>query len=279
MRAGTHSLAIVMADRGFGGRVPRGPHTAVFSLNAARSLDVRSSADRYFVFASASELVPVAELVRKVSSIHRLGALFVRADVDCTWFLPMFEKANLRTLRNTIVHTDPAVPQRVVNAWQVGAQDKLIADATVSDGRLFVRSCALDSFDIGFGDLPALARLPEEERINFTIDEDGSFLHWDWNDIHVGLEMIRSAGDPDFRDASRLQRLTLNRRFGIAVRDVREKRGLRQADIAGLSARQVSRIESGAGAPRYETIQKIARAHSLTVQQYLDAIAASLSEG
>lgn len=162
---------------------------------------------------------------------------------------------------------------------QAGAQDKLIADAAVSDGRLFVRSCALESFDVGFDEMPALARLPEEERADFTIDEDGSFLHWDWNDTHVGLEMIRSARGPEFRDAVRMQGLTLDRRFGLAVRDVREKRGLRQADIVGLSAQQVSRIESGAGAPRYETMQKMASAHSLTVQQYLDAIAASLSGG
>jgi len=267
-----------MADRGYGGRVPHGPRTSVLSLSATQSLDVRRSADRYFVFTSASELEPVAELVHRVNSIHRLAALFVRADVDCTWFLPMFEKANLRTLRNTLVHTNPAVPQRVVRAWQVGAQDKLIADATVSGSRLFVRSCALDSFEIEFGDMPALAGLPEAERANFTIDEDGSFLHWDWNDTHVGLEMIRSVGDPEFRHAVRMRELTLNRRFGSAVRDVREKCGLRQADVGGLSARQVSRIESGAGAPRYETIQKIAAAHSLTVQEYLDAIAESLSK-
>lgn len=55
-----------------------------------------------------------------------------------------------------------------------------------------------------------LSLVSEDERVNFTIDEDGSFLHWVWSDTHVGLEMIRSAQDPEFRDAVRMQRLILD---------------------------------------------------------------------
>jgi len=185
----------------------------------------------------------------------------------------MFERANLRTLRNTLVHTDSAVPQRVINAWERGAQDQLIADATVSEGRLFVRSCALDSFEVSFGEVPALARLPVNERAEFVIDSDGSYLYWDAGDTHVGLEMIRFAIDPAFRETTLLGKLAFDRRFGRAVRAIREESGLRQADISGISARQMSRIETGSVTPRHETLRKMAAAHSLTVSEYLDRLA------
>lgn len=270
-------MTIVMGDPGFEGTVPRGPKTSVLSLEAVGSIDVKRSTSSYFVFTSASGLEAVAQLVHAANSAHRLRALFVRADVECTWFVPMFERANLRTLRNTLVHTDPAVPQRVITAWQMGAQDRLIADATVSAGRLFVRSCVLDSFEVAFRDVPALARMPEHERAGFVIDPDGSYLYWEASDTHVGLEMIRFAIDSAFRETSLLAKLAFDERFGRAVRAIRMERGLRQTDIPGLSPRQVSRIEAGLSTPRHETLRKIAAAHSLGVSEYLDRVAEQLA--
>ena len=57
---------------------------------------------------------------------------------------------------------------------------------------------------------------------------------------------------------------------------IREEAGLRQADISGLSARQVSRIEAGSGTPRQQTLHKLAAAHSLTVSEYLERVAERL---
>ena len=272
-----HELTVVMGDPGFKGPVPHGPKTSVLSLDAITSIDVKRSNSYYFVFTSASELELVAQLVHAANSVHRLRALFVRADVACTWFLPMFERANLRTLRNTLLHTDPAVPQRVITAWQMGAQDQLIADATVFEDRLFVRNCALDSFEVSFRDVPALTRIPVNERADFVIDEDGSYLYWEASDTHVGLEMIRFAVDPAFRDASLLRKLAFDRRFGRAVKAIRTGSGLRQNDIPGLSPRQVSRIEVGSAMPRSETLRKLAAAHSMAVSDYLDRIAEQLA--
>ena len=176
------------------------------------------------------------------------------------------------------MHTDPAVPTRVVNAWQLGAQDILIADAAVTDDRLLVRSCALESFEVRFGEIPALARLPESERDKFIVDQDGSYLYWEVNDTHVGLDMIRFATDAKFRETSLLSKLASRRQFGSAVKAVREESELRQSDVPGVSQRQVSRIESGSsGAPRYETLRKLALAHSPTAAEYLDRVGNQLA--
>jgi hypothetical protein len=219
----------------------------------------------------------VAELVHKANSVHQLRALFVRADVDVAWFLPMLEKAKLRTLRNMIVHTSPGLPERVLRAWASGGQDYLIADAAVVDDRLLLRSCALEHYDVGFSELPALAGLPPTRRADFSLDSDGSFLHWEEGDIHVGLEALRYAVDADFRLQTDLRRLSFDRRFGEAIASLRNDHGLRRSDISGVSAREVARIESGVSFPRLETVGRLASAHGVDLTGYLGAVAEVLS--
>jgi hypothetical protein len=271
-----HAITVLMADPGFKGTIPRGPGVSVLSAKTARSSDIRKPGTEFFVVAAATELEPVSALVHEASSIHRLRALFVRADIDYTWLLPMLERANVRTLRNTLVHASSRVPERVLRAWRNGAQNELIADATVSGDNLFVRSCALERFEIGFGDVPALAKMPVAERTRFSLDPDGSYLHWDWGDTHVGVESLRYLLNPDAMRAADLRRLSFDRRFGGAVRALRLSSGLRQADVEGLSAKQVSRIEAGIGVPRAATVRKLAEAHGMSPSDYLERVASAL---
>lgn len=274
--ASGHGLTVLMADPGFKGTIPRGRGVSVLSLGTATSSDIRRQGAEFFVVAAATELEPVAALVHEANAIHRLRALFVRADIDYTWFLPMLERANLRTLRNMLVHTSFSVPERVLRAWRNGAQDELIADAAVSVDRLFVRSCALERFEVGFADVPALARMPVADRAHFLVDPDGSYLHWDWGDTHIGLDSLRYVLDPDAKRAADLRRLSFDRRFGEAVKSLRVGSGLRQADVEGLSAKQVSRIEAGIGVPRLETVRKLSEAHGMSSAEYLDRVASAL---
>jgi len=62
-------------------------------------------------------------------------------------------------MRNTLVHTNSVVPKRVINAWTMGAQEQLIADATVIGDRLLVLSCAIEKLEVPFDSLPALKRI------------------------------------------------------------------------------------------------------------------------
>ena len=126
---------------------------------------------------------------------------------------------------------------------------------------------------MAFADVPALARLPVDERAGFEIADDVSYLHWPASDVHLDLDALRVAVDPKARDAPRVDRLRRDERFGKAVARVRERAGLRQEDIPGVSARQVRRIEAGAF-PRAATLEKLAEAHGMGVKGYLDLVAA-----
>src|SRR5271167_3330698 len=87
------------------------------------------SARNVFVLVLATELPRVAQFVSLANRRHQLRALFVRDDIDAYWIPQLFERAGLRTLRNTFVHSDLILPGRVLRAWAHGAQEQLVADA------------------------------------------------------------------------------------------------------------------------------------------------------
>ena len=66
--------------------------------------------------------------------------------------------------RNILVHSDKDVPKRVLTAWSLGCPDQLIATAQVIDDELFVVACDHTLFRVGFEEMPALKRIPKEQR-------------------------------------------------------------------------------------------------------------------
>jgi len=230
-----------------------------------------------FVLVSATELPGVSEFVSIANRRHQLRALFVRDDMDARWLPQLFERAGLRTLRNTVVHSDLAVPRRVLTAWLHGAQNELIADASVADDRLFIISCALDRYEVPFDKVPALKSIPKADRRRFDVDEDGSYVHWPGPDIHVDLDAIRAAIEPEWRARAIAVKATHDRRYGAAIAKLRTTKGLKQSEITGLSERQVRRIEKGEGTT-YESLRCLAAAHGLDTNDYLREVAETLRD-
>ena len=246
-------------------RVVRRPRPQI----AERALNV-------FVLVPATALPNVSDFVSIASRRHQLRALFVRDDTNARWLPHWFERAGLRTLRNTLVHSDATVPRRVLTAWLHGAQNELIADASVADERLFVISCALDRYEVPFDKVPAMKSIPEAERSAFKVDEDGSFIHWPRPDVHVDLDAIRAAIEPQWRERALAARTIRDRRYGAAITKLRAAKGLKQSNIEGLSERQVRRIEKGEGTTS-GSLRRLATAHGLKLDEYLREIAKVLA--
>lgn len=230
-----------------------------------------SLARKLLVITSATRLSDFAPFITEANSANRLQALLVRTDVEPEWVPFMLQRAGLRTLRNTLVHSGGILPARMLRAWAANLHRDSIAIATVIQDRLFVISCALDPFEIGFDELPALARIPGELRSRFEIDEDGVFIHWPQPDVHLDLDDIRLVRDPGRMARARALKAAHDAAFGAAVRKLRQSRGLRQADIPGISARHVRRIESGY-VPGEEAIDALASAHGMDPDDYLNEL-------
>jgi hypothetical protein len=268
-------LAVLLCDRESAPAV-----RSTDGLRILRRPDPRAwqKAKHLFVVCSATGLPAVADLASAANRTHRLRALFVRENIEPEFLGPMLDRANLRLSRNLVVHHGSGVPTRVLRAWQADAQDSLIAEASVSEGRLFVLSCALERFELLVRAIPALARLTDGEVHDFELAEDGSHLHWSGPDVHLDLDAVRYLIDPAARRRMELARVAHDQRFGEAVAVIRRARGLEQSAIPGVSERQVRRIEAGS-VPRVSTLEKLAAAHGMNVDEYLAEIADRASAG
>ena len=178
----------------------------------------------------------------------------------------MFDRLNHQIMQNA-------------NTSTMGSQEQLIAEARVIGDRLILFSCGMEKFEVPFSSLPALKRIPINERRNFEIADDGSYLYWESADIHLDLDAFRYVTDPEWKYKFDALKANHNQVFGKAISTIRKKHKLRQSDIIGLSERQVSRIEKGEGSTKADTLRLFAKAHGMEFDAYLDAVASVISLG
>jgi transcriptional regulator with XRE-family HTH domain len=120
--------------------------------------------------------------------------------------------------------------------------------------------------------VPSLAGMSLAERARFQIDQDGSFLYWPEHDLHLGASQLLQMVDPGYRADVVMERYS--RDFsGAAIAQMREARKLRQADIEGLSERQVRRIEQGISQLTAGAAFRFAAAFDLSFRNFLDDMA------
>ncbi len=164
---------------------------------------------------------------------------------------------------------DPTVVDRIKQAWEWESEDELIATAKASENILVVMGCNFNFWQVSFEAIPCLNKLPSSEKTNFEIDRDGSYLHWQWNDIHVDLEDIKAAVDPEFKNQLYLEKLKYNQSLGKAISQVRKAHNLNQNEIEGLSDRHLRRIENEGYQVTIDVLKKLAAAHNMNLEDYL----------
>ncbi|MBA2663237.1 MAG: DUF2442 domain-containing protein [Bradymonadaceae bacterium] len=235
------------------------------------SVEEAKTTKKLFVLCKSLALPQIADVITAANGAKHLLGLLVEQDRDLGWITIMLDRANLRMLRNTFVHDDMQVFERVLNAWRIGAQGELIADATIQGTLLFVRSASLDTLEVDVRSLKALKAAAHEDLVAFEVARDGSHIHWPSLDVHLDLESLRVALDPQLQTKFKAERLKHDELLGQAIKWLRGELGLSQSEIEGVSARQVRRIEQGAQ-PRSETLELMAHAHGLTLNAYLNKL-------
>lgn len=231
-----------------------------------------------FVEVSASLLPGVSEILKAANERKDLQAVFIRADIDPKLFPQILQRADLRSMRNMLVHDcdDWLTPKRVMNAWRMGSENDLIATAAVFGHGLCILTCGFERLELSFDQIPALRSIRSKDRPQFEVDEAGSFLHWPKSDIHVDIDDIRYVIDPEWRSRCDLDRLVHDKNFGSAIASLRRKFELRQCDIPDLTDRQLRRIESGDSRPSVASLRSLAQAHDLELNEYLAQIGKDL---
>lgn len=159
--------------------------------------------------------------------------------------------------------TQSSGPKRIVDAWIENRDLVLLAP---SFERLVV---PLDKFQKYVGNAADEVRA-------FEIDEDGSFLYWPHADAHLGWEQFVGLIDPTASLAAKQRKDEFNREYGAAIRTLRKDAALKQADIEGVTQRNLRRVEHGQIPATKATLEALAEAHGLALEDYLKKLANGL---
>jgi hypothetical protein len=154
--------------------------------------------------------------------------------------------------------------------------DSRILDARIEDGVLRVISPSFKRLEVPISSIPRLNEVGEEQTRKFEIDVDGSYLYWPDLDIHLGWEQFNQVVDPEATQKAQRKSREFNIRYGAAIKRIREAAGLSLRSIAGLSAKQLRRIESGQCRSTSNALQKLARAHHLETNEYMQRVAEAM---
>lgn len=181
--------------------------------------------------------------------------------------------SRLRSKFDPYVAPDAASIRRLIHARRIDATDKLIASASIEDGSLIVWSCEPKRYELPLSEIPPLSALDTKQLAKVEVSDSGSRLHWEDGDIDINLDTIRAVADPQIRHAHEAEARKEAAEYGAAIRQLRVEKGLKQSEIEGLTARQVRRLETGNIVPQIATLRKLATAHEMAVQDYLNELA------
>jgi hypothetical protein len=148
-----------------------------------------------------------------------------------------------------------------------------IVDAWLEDQNLVVLAPSFERLTVPRGQLAKFLGDRREAVMQFEIDEDGSFLYWKHADVHFGWEQLLQLVDPAALLVATAKTAKFNRHYGAAIRSLRDKAGLKQSDIKGLTDRHLRRIEQGEQAVTKAAIESLASAHEMEIGAYMNELA------
>jgi hypothetical protein len=152
-----------------------------------------------------------------------------------------------------------------------------IIDAYLAGDSILVRGPKHRMLHVPVSSIRALSGQPRDVLRNFVIDPDGSLIHWPVIDVHLGWNQFLQAVDPEELRKAQQRAEGYNKRYGAAIRKIREEAGLSQSEIDGLTERQLRRIEQGECRATTSALATLANAHGLDMNSYMERLAKAMS--
>ena len=171
----------------------------------------------------------------------------------------LFLTSDLGSVRRWVIAPGRSQPyEGIIDAYIVGTV------LTVFMGDLTIRDFPIDR-------VPSLRSIAPEDLGRLEVDIDGSFLTWPNSDVHLGPSQLLQAVDPSQLAEIEIERFR-SENTAVALKYMREQRGLRQTDIEGLGERQVSRLENAESRLTAGAAENFARSFNLSMTDFLDEL-------
>jgi hypothetical protein len=163
--------------------------------------------------------------------------------------------------------------QRLVVGMTEGDEGQPIVDAWIEQDELVLLSASFARMSVPHAKLVRFLGDRRDGFERFEIDEDGRFIYWPHADVHFGWKQLEQLIDPTklIKDQEKSAQFKL--KYGKAIRELRESFGLKQADIQGLTDRQLRRIEHGEQMASTKALESLAKAHGFEIGDYMSRLA------
>jgi hypothetical protein len=209
------------------------------------------------------------EIIKNQTTLQKIQIIETKTEI-------ILQRLDNQSIENVLVlkqnQENCQIVNRIKQAWEWEAEEELIATAQTREDLLFVMGCNLKVWQVKMTSIPCLKEISLAQRANWKIDEDGSYLNWEINDIHLDLEAIRAVVEPELRQKLLLEKLEYEKLLGKAIALIRKKHHLKQGKIKGLSDRHIRRIENEGYQITLDVLKKLAVAHNLDLESYLQEI-------
>ena len=208
----------------------------------------RSSGSRQIVFISGFPVEAVTSRLMKLK-IRRTNRLHLTARQD---------KAS-----------ESELIQRLVSGMTENDGSKTIVDAWIEGEELVLLSPAFERMRVPHSRLVRFVGKSDSVFSKFEMDEDGRFLYWPHSDTHLGWKQLEQLINPAVAIKDEEKTDQFKRRYGQAIKCLREEKGLKQTEIHGLTDRQLRRIEQGQQMVTSKALTALAKAHKLDIADYM----------
>lgn len=227
----------------------------------------------YILMTDLSSIEDFSEIYRKNEKLksNLKGLLLKEEKQDGLEILKLLESLKIST-KFVIAMDDAETLGRIIYAWKLGAQNELIVSAAILGKFITIKACNFARYIFPASKIPALREARTEDLKNFKIAKRGNYIHWPVLDVHLDLEAIKVALDPKLKVKIQNERTKDDIKFGEVIRDLRKKHGLKQSDFE-LSDKQIRRFESGEQRPTLKAYEVMAKAHKLSVDEYMNKLA------
>ena len=217
--------------------------------------------------------------LRDVGHSRRKAFLMLAGGVPCQGIAERLTKLNIRDPER--IHVAKVQPgdeeklfvERLLLTLGCDEQQERILDAWWEDDVFVVTNPRFKKLHVPLQKIRCLEGKAREQLQRFEIDEDGVFVYWPDLDVHLGWEQLSQAVENADYLKARQASTEFNRRYGRAIRRLREEHGLYQSDVRGLTPRQVGRIERGQCRATHSALMKLAESHHLSASDYLAKLA------
>jgi hypothetical protein len=163
--------------------------------------------------------------------------------------------------------------KRFITALSHQEGEGSIMDAWWDDDELVVISPSFERLRVPLSKLPKVRNIDQDQREKFVIDPYGAFIFWADVDVHVGWSQFKQMVDPEALLRAQQKSNTFNKRYGLAIRKLRQEKGINQSQIEGLDARTIRRIENGETRATSKALACLAQAHQMNTNDYMNRVA------